>query len=94
MADLSHPPVEFAKPRRFWEQLWIEQQGVCPLCLRAMPFDSDSVDVDHKVPKSKGGGEEMSNLQAVHTRCNLIKKARSDAEARERIATMIASGEY
>ena len=59
-----------------------------------MPFDSESVHVDHKVPKSKGGGDDLSNLQAVHVRCNLIKGDRSDGWARERIVELVASGEY
>ena len=86
--------AEGSRPRRYWKQLWEEQCGICPLCFGAVPRESDKVQVDHSVPKSKGGSDDISNLQVVHVRCNLIKQALSDAEARTRIAALIESGEY
>ena len=80
--------------RKHWKQLWDEQDGACPLWFRAVPFESGKVHVDHIIPRSKNGSDDISNLQAVHARCNMIKKNSSDGYARKRIAEMIASGEY
>ncbi len=33
--------------------------------------------VDHKVPRSKGGTNHIDNLQAVHIRCNRSKSDKS-----------------
>ena len=73
------------KPRKYWTQLWEIQEGVCALCDRLMPYESESVHVDHIVPKSKGGGDSLSNLQAVHARCNLVKCDHDNDEARQRL---------
>ena len=43
----------------------------CALCRTPM---GDDITVDHIVPQSKGGGSELSNLQAVHKACNSRKK--------------------
>ena len=85
---------EGSKLRKFRKQLWHDQNGICQLCFRPVPLDPGSVEVDHKVPKSKGGDNGISNLQVVHPRCNRIKWNRSDEEARERIAAMLAADEY
>ena len=82
------------KLRKFWKQLWAEQDGRCPLCVRAVPFKSDKVHVDHIIPRSENGTDDIANLQVVHARCNLIKLDSSDGNARKRIAEMITSGEY
>ena len=29
--------------------------------------------IDHIIPRSKGGGDEIENLQLAHARCNKIK---------------------
>lgn len=58
---------------------------MCQLCLgkinKQIPFDYRApdpyrLDIDHIVPRSKGGSDHISNLQPVHHRCNLIKGGR------------------
>jgi len=45
----------------------------CPLCGELLgPFD-DHLHIDHIHPRSKGGTNELSNLQVVHKTCNLRK---------------------
>lgn len=50
----------------------------CRLCGGAIRMDADPNDdlapnLDHVIPLSKGGAHSMSNLQATHRICNLIK---------------------
>ena len=57
---------------------------MCPLCDRMWPRDfADAMHVDHIIPTSKGGTDEPENLQLTCPRCNVIKKGKSQAEARE-----------
>ena len=70
------------KPRRHWAQLWEAQSGHCALCDQVMPREAASVHVDHIVPKSKDGDDNISNLQATHPRCNLIKRDQDNDAAR------------
>ena len=86
--------ADSSKPHRYWKHLWDEQNGTCPLCFHHVPRVSDEVHVDHIHPRSKGGSDTLFNLQAVHAECNQLKHDFSDDEARERIAEMIASGDY
>ena len=59
---------------RIRKQLAQEQRWICPLCSKRLPTRIvGNVHVDHKVPASRGGGNDWGNLQAVHKRCNLDK---------------------
>jgi 5-methylcytosine-specific restriction endonuclease McrA len=55
---------------------------VCAIChkyieLDAPPFSPLAVEVDHIVPRSRGGSlYELENLQLTHSRCNRKKGAR------------------
>ena len=66
------------------DQLWRTQSGLCALCGGPLPADRFSLPhaslwkkrqptVDHVRPKSKGGGDEIGNLQLVHAVCNRRK---------------------
>ena len=54
------------------------QKGLCALSGR--PIDVSSFHVDHVVPKSKGGADELSNLRLVCEEANLAKSSLSDSE--------------
>lgn len=43
----------------------------CPLCGYAMTFKT--CNIDHIIPKCRGGTNAMSNLQLVHSECNQRK---------------------
>lgn len=47
---------------------------VCGLC--SGPVELDDVHIDHIIPWSLGGRDELSNLQVAHSACNLRKGAR------------------
>jgi hypothetical protein len=53
------------------EQLYTEQQGRCKACdvsMRIIDFE-----VDHIIPKAKGGGDYYENYQLLCASCNRIK---------------------
>ena len=52
----------------------------CELC--GVPADERALEVDHIVPRSKGGRDEISNLQALCYRCNAMKRDRDDTDFR------------
>ncbi len=57
----------------------LKRDRKCVLCGAAPEIDSEvRLHVDHIVPRSKGGSNEMSNLQALCAECNLGKSNRDD----------------
>ena len=57
--------------------LYGEQEGRCNGCRTA--FEFRHLEVDHVVPKSRGGSDHISNLQLLCGSCNRIKGDRSQA---------------
>ena len=56
----------------------------CVLCGAAPESDSEvRLDVEHIVPRSKGGSNEMSNLQVLCAECNLGESNRDGTAFRE-----------
>lgn len=62
---------------------------VCALCGERItkavsPLYPDALTIDHKIPKSRGGGFGIENLQLAHRVCNEAKadkmKGPTDAE--------------
>lgn len=53
------------------EDLWRKHKKKCTLCGRFMKLKD--VTVDHIIPKSKGGANDILNYQPAHRLCNLIK---------------------
>jgi 5-methylcytosine-specific restriction endonuclease McrA len=55
---------------------------VCAIChnpidMEAPPFHPLSVEVDHKIPRARGGAlYELDNLQLTHSQCNRKKGAK------------------
>lgn len=48
------------------------QKGRCNLCNQHFTPD-DLVEIDHIIPKSKGGKDTYRNLQALHRHCHDVK---------------------
>lgn len=70
-------PDELAsKPE--WKRRWLENRetvrardhGVCQLCGEAVAGRGT---IDHIVPKSRGGTDDLENLQLAHAACNQRK---------------------
>ena len=56
------------------KQKLFSKTKVCALCGDAIKLYEDS-NVDHILPKSKGGTNILANLQIVHKQCNTIKSS-------------------
>ena len=59
------------------------QEGMCPYCGDSLTLAT--MHVDHLVPISSGGSDDLDNLQAVCARDNASKGALSDAEYRRKL---------
>ena len=55
-------------------------KGRCELC--GISKDEKFLDVDHIIPRSKGGSNDISNLQALCTTCNRQKRNTDDTDFR------------
>ncbi|EKO3818266.1 HNH endonuclease [Vibrio harveyi] len=65
--------------RKLWlvdvlNEMYLEQQSICPLCGTKMEYND--FEVDHIIPIKWGGGNESSNIQLVHAKCNRDKGSR------------------
>ena len=63
-------------------QLFMAQKGKCSYCGRTHRLRY--LEIDHKHPLSRGGGNETYNLQLLCTPCNMRKGIQSDEEFRRR----------
>jgi ATP adenylyltransferase len=52
----------------------------CELC--GIPADERALEVDHIIPRNKGGIDEISNFQALCYSCNAMKRDRDDTDLR------------
>lgn len=57
--------------------LWRSQKGRCALTGRRL---DRTAQLDHKMPKARGGGDEATNLQWLCCEANLAKRDLTDAE--------------
>ena len=74
--------IEPTKPVK--ERLYKEQSGVCSGC--RVQFELRNLEIDHIVPKSKGGGNYYENYQLLCGACNRLKGDRPMEYLRMRIA--------
>ncbi|MCY4146810.1 MAG: DNA methyltransferase [Chloroflexi bacterium] len=82
---LDKPPLrtDFGKLpnyRTHRHRLYGEQEGVCVGCDTHFPFKV--MEVDHILPRSKGGSDHYENLQLLCTHCNKSKGSKTMAEWR------------
>ena len=82
---LDAPPVrtdlgDLPNYRTHRHRLYGEQEGVCAGCETHFPFRV--MDVDHILPRSRGGTDHPTNLQLLCSGCNRSKGAKTMAEWR------------
>ncbi|MEG4918281.1 HNH endonuclease signature motif containing protein [Microcoleus sp. B7-D4] len=51
------------------------QRGKCNHCGLIFGVE-DKWEIDHKIPRSKGGRDEYTNLQLLHKHCHDVKTAK------------------
>ena len=61
------------------KSLYGDQGGYCNLCDHH--FEPRHLEIDHILPRAKGGGDNYANLQLLCSSCNRIKSNRTMAEA-------------
>ena len=71
---------ELPNYRTHRHRLYGEQEGVCLGCDTHFPFKV--MEVDHVLPKSRGGTDHFENLQLLCTHCNKSKGNKTMAEWR------------
>ncbi|CAN1209378.1 HNH endonuclease [Tumidithrix helvetica PCC 7403] len=62
----------FVRAGKWWAVL-ARDQWKCLSCGRSAREDGVLLEVDHIIPRSKGGSDEMSNLQTLCKKCNIGK---------------------
>jgi ATP adenylyltransferase len=72
-------PGQALSPSRRYEALKLSE-GKCVLC--GATSAETPLEVDHVVPRSKGGGDELENLQVLCRTCNAGKSNRDDTDFR------------
>ena len=78
-------------PRQLKSRLYREQRGRCSYC--GFTHQMGYLEIDHKYPLSRGGGNEINNLQLLCTRCNMRKGIQSDGEFRRRYHRLLPADE-
>ena len=69
------------------ERIWAKSPGACWYCDRCIErrrhgrrHGARSWEIEHKTPRSRGGGDELSNLVPACSPCNIAKRTRTAAE--------------
>ncbi len=64
--------IKLEKPSKpIKDRLFATQKGLCNGCAKS--FDSVNFEIDHIIPKSKGGGDYYENFQLLCGNCNRVK---------------------
>lgn len=58
------------------ERLARAQDGICPECTLPLPEDLALAEIDHIIPRVRGGPDLPWNRQLVHFSCNRSKRFR------------------
>ena len=70
--------------------LYGKQEGKCNLCCHW--FQIQHLEVDHVIPKTKGGPDDDKNLQLLCGHCNRVKSTKTMQEAKVRLADLGIKG--
>ena len=69
-------PVDLKSKRKRYatevrRMIYLRNGGRCAICGKRL--DLDNCNLDHRIPLSKGGRDNVENLDCVHIQCNYIK---------------------
>lgn len=67
-----------ARIKSLRSRVWEKSQGICCLCgLQMMPDDQYGIElsytIEHLIPRSQGGTNDLDNLDGSHQWCNQFK---------------------
>ena len=88
--DLDTRPLVGKYKTEVKKMLYGEQGGYCGICDKH--FEIIHLEIDHIYPKSKGGGDNISNLMLLCGHCNKTKGAKELAEAKSIIRPLDKKG--
>ncbi|MBD2090074.1 HNH endonuclease [Microcoleus sp. FACHB-1515] len=69
----------FVRAGKWWAVL-ARDGWKCLGCGRSPRIHGITLEVDHVVPRSKGGSDDMSNLQSLCKKCNVGKSNKDDTK--------------
>lgn len=82
--DDAGPQLNLPRYQTHKHELYGKQEGHCTGCKRDFLFRN--MTIDHIVPRSKGGTDDINNLQLLCGTCNSIKGNRSQQYLYDRLA--------
>ncbi len=65
-----------------WWEVLARDNWTCRSCGRSTKHDGVVLHVDHILPRSKGGTDQIGNLQTLCSKCNIGKSNRDDTDLR------------
>ena len=68
-----------APTQQLIQRLLDQQKSECFICQKPIDTAADSIEVDHIIPRARGGKDDENNYAATHEWCNRTK---SDADLR------------
>jgi diadenosine tetraphosphate (Ap4A) HIT family hydrolase len=71
-------------------QVLKDSDGRCALC--GITKDDSPIDVDHIIPRSRGGSNDITNLQALCAKCNRTKRNKDITDFRKPLPANKAKG--
>lgn len=76
-------------PRSTRIEVYNRDHGICGIC--GGPVDPENITVDHIVPLSRGGKNEMDNYQLACDKCNKLKSNYKDEELARGMTYILAN---
>ncbi|MBK1642976.1 group II intron reverse transcriptase/maturase [Chromatium okenii] len=52
------------------KSLWLQQKGICPVCMQMIQPESDEFNIHHVIPKTLGGNNTLKNTRLLHGNCH------------------------
>lgn len=76
----THSGLGSGVPKKIQKQLFEEANFICYYCKRNAKKENIRLGLDHKIPRSRGGLHELSNIVVACGSCNSKKGTKTDEE--------------
>lgn len=87
-SDEEKVSMRIAIPKTTRERVYENYNGKCAICGKPIKFDNFTI--DHIIPLSRGGKNELSNFQSACEECNKLKGSRMDNEFAVGLANILS----